>query len=399
MSFFPAISNLLGITAKGQATSANSLPVVIASDNNVNTVSAQGTRVTGTITTSSGTVTATVSQYSVATITFMGTYAGITINFEASDDGGTTYYAVEASLSSSPSSAVTSVALANNSSSMYNVTLPGVTNFRIRSSAYTSGTLNIGITPTADPMVFNVAAGITNATIAVTQSGTWTTVGGKTNNNAAPGANNMGALTVLANASVPSWTEGNEVLLSTLLNGSLRTDATTYGGTAVVTGGVAGSQAVGGPTASGSSLVANPLTVGGLAKTALPTAVSDGQVVNEMHDKFGRLVNLPQGPRDIIGTQVTTITSTTSPTTVVTAIASTFTDISTIILANTSAVITSATLSDGTNSIVFEVPASDTSGAAFPVPIPATTVNTAWTVACGTSVASLNVTVIYVKNK
>lgn len=47
--------------------------------------------------------------------------------------------------------------------------------------------------------------------------------GALTNNNAAPGATNQGALTVLANAANPSLTEGNQVLISSDLLGSLRT--------------------------------------------------------------------------------------------------------------------------------------------------------------------------------
>ena len=46
--------------------------------------------------------------------------------------------------------------------------------------------------------------------------------GGKTNNAAAPGATNEGALVALANAAVPSWTEGNQVLVSADLAGALR---------------------------------------------------------------------------------------------------------------------------------------------------------------------------------
>lgn len=53
-------------------------------------------------------------------------------------------------------------------------------------------------------------------------SGTITVAGNKTNNNAAPGATNVGALTALANAAAPSWTEGNLVALSTDLTGALR---------------------------------------------------------------------------------------------------------------------------------------------------------------------------------
>ena len=54
-------------------------------------------------------------------------------------------------------------------------------------------------------------------------SGALWTIGTLTNNNAAPSTNNVGALTVRANASPPSWTEGNLVTLSADLSGNLRT--------------------------------------------------------------------------------------------------------------------------------------------------------------------------------
>lgn len=46
--------------------------------------------------------------------------------------------------------------------------------------------------------------------------------GGKTNNNAAPGATNLGTLDSLANAAPPAWTEGNQVALSQDLGGNVR---------------------------------------------------------------------------------------------------------------------------------------------------------------------------------
>lgn len=148
------------VTTLGSKPSGSSVPVVIASDDNVNTVAAQAVRATGTITANAQTVTTPVSQYSVATVTISGTYSGLVFSVEASDDGGTTYYPVLASDSSSTASAATSIAPGTNGTKMYNVTLPGVTNFRVRATAFTSGTANVGITATADPMVFNVAAGI-----------------------------------------------------------------------------------------------------------------------------------------------------------------------------------------------------------------------------------------------
>lgn len=58
------------------------------------------------------------------------------------------------------------------------------------------------------------------STTAVT--GTVTVAGGKTNNNAAPGATNVGSLGFLANAAAPSWTEGNLVAGSVDLAGNQR---------------------------------------------------------------------------------------------------------------------------------------------------------------------------------
>ena len=53
-------------------------------------------------------------------------------------------------------------------------------------------------------------------------SGSSTVVGSLTNNNAAPSSNNMGVLSALANAAAPTWTEGDQVLLSEDLSGNLR---------------------------------------------------------------------------------------------------------------------------------------------------------------------------------
>jgi hypothetical protein len=70
----------------------------------------------------------------------------------------------------------------------------------------------------------NVAAA---QTIAVTQATAANlnaaVVGTKTNNNAAPGATNIGTLPVLANAAPPTWVEGNLVNHSADLAGNLRT--------------------------------------------------------------------------------------------------------------------------------------------------------------------------------
>jgi hypothetical protein len=157
-----------------------------------------------------------------------------------------------------------------------------------------------------------------------------------------------------------------------------------------------------GGTASGASLTANPLTVGGLAKTANPTAVTDGQVVNQLHDKLGKQV-VVGALRELKDRQATTITSSTSETTVVTAISGVFADIYGCIIANTSATATTVSFKDataGTTRFTIYVPAGDTRGFMLPADSAfiQTTANNNWTATCGTSVASIVITALYVKN-
>lgn len=145
-----------------------------------------------------------------------------------------------------------------------------------------------------------------------------------------------------------------------------------------------------------------PVAIGGLAKTANPTAVADGDVTHTMHDKLGKLIAV-SAVRDLKGIQNTTITSSTSETTIVTAVASTFLDLYGLVLANKSATATLVTIKDataGTTRAIIHVPAGDTRGFMLDpgAAIPQATVNNNWTATCGTSVDSLYVTALYVKN-
>lgn len=123
-------------------------------------------------------------------------------------------------------------------------------------------------------------------------------------------------LKVLVNAALPA---------GTALLGKVGVDQTTpgttnavslaqIGATTVVTGGVAGSLAVGGPTASGASIAANPLTTGGRAQNAEATAVTNGQVVNRAMDLVGKQIVMPYANKEnlLAGTTgaITTATNT-----------------------------------------------------------------------------------------
>jgi hypothetical protein len=123
----------------------------------------QASATAGTITTSTSTVAASATSYGNASITISGTYAGVAIVFEASDNSGTTYFPIQAQRESD-GQVVAADVLASNASVMYCVDLPGTTNVRVRATAYTSGTANVRITPGGMPFMPTVSVG--NATYA-----------------------------------------------------------------------------------------------------------------------------------------------------------------------------------------------------------------------------------------
>lgn len=108
-------------------------------------------------------------------------------------------------------------------------------------------------------------------------------------------------------------------------------------------------------------------------------------------------------PRLLKIQQQTTITSSTAETTVLTSVASTFLDVYGVIVANTSATACDVAFKDataGTTRFDIEVPAGETRG--FMLPIDAAhnqaAVTNNWTATCGTSVASIKITMLAVKN-
>jgi hypothetical protein len=94
-------------------------------------------------------------------------------------------------------------------------------------------------------------------------------VGNNTNNNAAPGATNVGALVALANAAAPTDTEGDQVLLSTDLAGNLRTSGT-FSATASTTA-LSGQQAV---TGTAVALANHALTNGVCVKALIGNTIN-----------------------------------------------------------------------------------------------------------------------------
>ena len=211
-----------------------------------------------------------------------------------------------------------------NDSGNLNPTTPSGLFSLVTGSAFvpTVGATSFAGTMTSEPWVA-VICGFRTVTLAVggtvniasiASSITLSVQGAKTNNSAAPGATNIGALTVLANAAAPTWSEGDLVLSSSDLAGNSRVMLTNIGGTAVVTGGVNGSLGVGGLAANGATVAGNPIYNGAQAINAEITPVANGQAVGLVADIVGKLITMPHANKEnfISGTATTTGTSDTS---------------------------------------------------------------------------------------
>lgn len=157
-----------------------------------------------------------------------------------------------------------------------------------------------------------------------------------------------------------------------------------------------------GTTASGSTLSSSPLAIGGRAATQNPTAVTDGQAVDTMHDKLGKLVAVG-AIRILKGSQKTTLSNTTGETTIITAVASTFLDLYGLILANTGATTTKVDIRNATGGSIIatlEVPTLETRGFMLPVDSAVTQaiVNNNWTAQCAAATTAMEVTCFFVQN-
>jgi hypothetical protein len=199
--------------------------------------------------------------------------------------------------------------------------------------------------------------------------------------------------TVTANQGGSNWSQN-----IAQVNGSTVSTATT----GVQKVGVVGNAGAIFDGATAASVPANALYTGLRGSTANPTAVSDGQTVGALADKLGKIIAVGS-IRDMKVQQFTTITSSTSETTIVTAVASTFLDLYGLIITNSSATATTVIIKDstaGTTRMEFVVPPGDTRGFMLPEggAHSQATVNNNWTATCGTSVASIFITALCVKN-
>lgn len=156
-----------------------------------------------------------------------------------------------------------------------------------------------------------------------------------------------------------------------------------------------------GQGATAATIPAGATQAGLRGATANPTAVTDGQMVGAMGDKLGRAVVVANGIRDQCADQKTTISNSTAETTIVTAIASVFADMLSLVLANTGATATKVDIRDTTGGSIrttLYVPAGETRGIVFSTPLKQATVNTNWTAQCAAATTAMEVTAQFVKN-
>lgn len=167
-------------TPNGQATMANSQPVVIASNQNTlaTKLATDIAMVVGTITSATSVVTTpNLNGVGSATVQISGTYSGVNVTFEVSVDGAiwVPIFAQQAS-SATPALVSTTGVLTTNSTNVWNISpLLGQQLLRVRSTAFTSGTANVIIEPSAQFTQYqiNVASMPTTTvtgTVATTQS-------------------------------------------------------------------------------------------------------------------------------------------------------------------------------------------------------------------------------------
>lgn len=142
----------------------------------------------------------------------------------------------------------------------------------------------------------------------------------------------------------------------------------------------------------------NPVKIGTVGRTTLPTAVADGDRVNAMSNKYGEVVTI-HAIREMRANQVTTITASTAETTIVTAVASFMLDLYGLIVTNTSATAVNVAIKDataGTTRLNIAVPAGETRGYMLPASdgIKQATANNNWTATVSASVTSVIITAL-----
>lgn len=225
------------------------------------------------------------------------------------------------------------------------------------------------------------------------------------------GTNNIGDVDVLSVPADPFGANADAASATGSISAKLRfiaatgipiTGTVTVGSHAVTNAGTFAVQAASaGDVAHDAADSGNPVKVGAQARTTNPTAVADADRVNLTADDLGRQVVVLNQVRDLVGSQVTTITNSTSETTIVTAVASTFCDLTHLTITNASATAVTATLKDstgGTTRGIYALAANGGIVLTFPVPKKQATVNNNWTITLSGNTVTVYIVAEFVQN-
>lgn len=145
----------------------------------------------------------------------------------------------------------------------------------------------------------------------------------------------------------------------------------------------------------------NPLKVGGVARTANPTANTALTRVDAFFDDVGRQITVLNQVRDLVGVQATTVTVNTETTIVTAGGAGVFNDLTSLTITNSSATAVAVTLRDstaGTTRAIYAIAANGGITIPFSTPMPQATANANWTLQSSASVSSLYVSAVFAKN-
>lgn len=145
----------------------------------------------------------------------------------------------------------------------------------------------------------------------------------------------------------------------------------------------------------------------GRAALTNPTDATDGNTIQLMLDKAGRVVTANGHVRDLVGVQTTAIAASTAETTIITAGgAGVFNDITQLVITTTNAAAGTLTIKDstaGTTRMILDYPnAASAPGTPmvipFNPPLPQSSANANWTITASVNAGHYEVTAIFIKN-
>lgn len=151
--------------------------------------------------------------------------------------------------------------------------------------------------------------------------------------------------------------------------------------TITVTGSLTSSVAVGSVVGDAVDDGSAPVQMGGIARTANPTAVAGGDVVKASMDDLGRQITRPVQVRDLISTAYVSITNGTEAT-LKSAVAGSYLDLIYVLGTNNSdaaVTVDIRAVTAGNIATSIRIPANGTAGVSLPVPIPQDETGNNWT--------------------